>query len=197
MRCHNAPMNRSFALFQTAIGALAVVWGRQGIAGLRLPEVDEATLRRRILRRYPDAAEERPLPGIDLAIRDMRRLLDGEPVDLSRIALDFTGIPDFDQRVYAIARAIPPGETRTYGEIARQLGDISLSREVGQSLGRNPFPVVVPCHRVLAANGRTGGFSAPAGVTTKLRMLAIERARFGAAPSLFDAVGGLPLAVAR
>jgi methylated-DNA-[protein]-cysteine S-methyltransferase len=149
------------------------------------------------LRRFAEAREERPLPGIDLAIRDIRRLLDGEPADLSRIALDMTGLSDFDRQVYVVAREIPPGETRTYGEIARQLGDVALSREIGQSLGRNPFPVVVPCHRVLAANGRTGGFSAPGGVATKLKILAVERARFGATPSLFDAAGGLPLAVAR
>lgn len=190
-------MNASFALFPTAIGTLAIVWGRQGIAGLRLPESSDAALRRHILRRFPDAQEERPLPGIDLAIRDIRRLLDGEPIDLSRIALDMADLPAFDRQVYEIARAIPPGETRTYGEVARGMGDVALSRQIGQSLGRNPFPVVVPCHRVLAANGRTGGFSAPGGVVTKIRMLAIERARFGTTPSLFDAVGGLPLAVAR
>jgi methylated-DNA-[protein]-cysteine S-methyltransferase len=190
-------MNHSFALFPTAIGTLAIVWGRQGIAGLRLPEASEAALRRHILRRFPEAREERPLPGIDLAIRDIQRLLDGTPVDLSRVALDMTNLPEFDRRVYELARAIAPGETRTYGEIAREIGDVSLARRVGQALGRNPFPVVVPCHRVLAANGATGGFSAPGGVTTKLRILAIERARTNPAPSLFDAVGGLPVAVAR
>jgi methylated-DNA-[protein]-cysteine S-methyltransferase len=190
-------MNHSFALFPTAIGTLAIVWGRQGVAGLRLPEASDAALRRHILRRFGDAREEHPLPGIDLAIRDIRRLLDGEPVDLARIALDMTNVPDFDRQVYEIARAIPPGETRTYGEIARRLGNVILSRQVGQALGRNPFPIVVPCHRVLAADGRAGGFSAPGGVATKLRILAIERARLGANPSLFDAVGGLPLAVAR
>jgi methylated-DNA-[protein]-cysteine S-methyltransferase len=190
-------MNHSFAVFQTAIGALAIIWGRQGIAGLQLPETDETALRQRLARRFPDAVEERPLPGIDLAIRDIRRLLDGEPTDLSRIALDMTGIPEFDRRLYELARRIAPGETRTYGDLARQLGDVALARQIGQSLGRNPFPVVVPCHRVLAANGRTGGFSAPGGVRTKLRILAIEKARFGGIPSLFDAVGGLPLRMAR
>lgn len=190
-------MNHSFALFPTAIGTLAIVWGRQGIVGLRLPEASEAALRRHVLRRFVDAREDRPLPGIDLAIRDIRRLLDGEAVDLSRIALNMADLPDFDRQVYAITRAIPPGETRTYGEIARRMGDVTLARQIGQSLGRNPFPIVVPCHRVLAANGATGGFSAPGGVATKLKILAIERARFGATPSLFDAFGGLPLAIAK
>ena len=91
-----------------------------------------------------------------------------------------------------MARSIPPGQTLTYGEIADRLGDRRPAREVGQALGRNPFPIVVPCHRVLAADGRTGGFSAPGGVETKLRMLAIERAQPGGAPALFD---DLPLAV--
>jgi methylated-DNA-[protein]-cysteine S-methyltransferase len=190
-------MHHSFALFPTAIGTLAIVWGGRGIVGLRLPEASEAALRRRVLRRFSDAREERPLPGIDLAIGDIRRLLDGEPVDLSRISVDMADLPEFDRQVYEIARAIPPGETSTYGEIARRIGDVTLARRVGQALGRNPFPVVVPCHRVLAANGATGGFSAPGGITTKLKILAIERARTNPMPSLFDTIGGLPLAVAR
>lgn len=190
-------MSHSFALFPTAIGTLAIVWGRLGIAGLRLPEASEAALRRHVFRRFADAREERPLPGIDLAIRDIRRLLDGEPVDLSRIAVDMADLPDFDRQVYEIARAIRPGETRTYGEIAREIGNVAFAQRVGQALGRNPFPVVIPCHRVLAANGATGGFSAPGGVATKLKILAIERARLSSTPSLFDAIGGLPLAVAK
>ena len=88
-----------------------------------------------------------------------------------------TGVPDFDRRVYAEARSIAPGETRTYGEIAARLGDPGLSRAVGQALGRNPFVIVVPCHRVLAAGGKAGGFSAPGGVETKRRLLEIEGAR--------------------
>ena len=190
-------MNPSFALFPSAIGTLAVVWSRTGLGAIRLPEANEILLRRHIARRFPGAVEERPLPGIDLAIRDICRLLAGESVDLTRVTLDMAEVPEFDRTVLALARTILPGETRTYGDLARQLGDVALARRVGQALGRNPFPVVVPCHRVLAANGRTGGFSAPGGVATKMRILAIERARFNGAPSLFDALGGLPLATAR
>jgi methylated-DNA-[protein]-cysteine S-methyltransferase len=134
---------------------------------------------------------------VDLAIRDIVRLLAGEAVDLSRVALDMTGVPEFNRQVYAIAREIPPGETMTYGAIARRIGDVTLSRAVGQALGQNPFPIVVPCHRVLAANGKTGGFSARGGVATKMRMLSIERARTGSAPTLFDTIGGLPLLATR
>jgi methylated-DNA-[protein]-cysteine S-methyltransferase len=115
-------------------------------------------------------------------------LLDGrppEPADLTHLVLDMDGVPPFHQRVYALARQIPPGETLTYGELARQLGEPGAARAVGQALGHNPFAPVVPCHRVLAADGRSGGFSANGGVSTKLRMLLIERARFNG-PGLFD-----------
>jgi methylated-DNA-[protein]-cysteine S-methyltransferase len=186
----------NFAFFDTPIGACAILWGRQGIVGLFLPEADAQALRRRVLRREPAAQEARPLPGIDLAIRDIVRLLSGEPVDLSRIALDMDGLPEFERRVYELARTVPPGSVVTYGEIAVRLGDPGASRAVGQALGRNPFPIVVPCHRVMAADGKPGGFSARGGVATKLRMLTIEHARTTEAPTLFDAHGGLPFRAA-
>ncbi len=91
-------------------------------------------------------------------------------------------VPEFNRRVYAVARAVPPGETITYGEIAERIGERGAAQAVGQALGRNPFPIVVPCHRVLAADGGLGGFSAHGGVATKRRMLAIEGA---GAPTLF------------
>jgi methylated-DNA-[protein]-cysteine S-methyltransferase len=188
---------RAFALFATAIGTCAIAWGTRGIVWIQLPQDDEAAARRRAFRKLPDATETLAPPGVDLAIRDMARLMAGEAADLSRIALDMSDVPEFNRRVYAIAREIPPGETMTYGAVARRLGDITLARAVGSALGQNPFPIVVPCHRVLAADGKTGGFSARGGVTTKMRMLSIERARTGAMPGLFDAIGGLPLAAAR
>jgi methylated-DNA-[protein]-cysteine S-methyltransferase len=185
---------RAFALFGTAIGTCAIAWGPNGIVWLQLPQEDEARARRRAVRRYPEAVETRPPPGVDLTIRDIVRLMAGEPADLSRISLDMSGVPDFNLRVYAVARAIAPGETLTYGEVAVRIGEPGAARAVGVALGQNPFPIVVPCHRVLAADGRTGGFSARGGVATKMRMLTIERARTGSAPTLFDAFGGLPLA---
>jgi methylated-DNA-[protein]-cysteine S-methyltransferase len=97
-----------------------------------------------------------------------------------------TGVPPFHQRVYAVARAIAPGHTLTYGEVAAALGEPGAARAVGQALGHNPFAPVVPCHRVLAAGARSGGFSATGGVDTKLRMLLAEGARFGREPGLFD-----------
>ena len=92
----------------------------------------------------------------------------------------------FDRRVYEVARTIMPGATLSYGEIAARLGTSALARDVGQALGRNPFPIIVPCHRVLAAGGKVGGFSANGGITTKLRLLTIERARTSDTPTLFD-----------
>ena len=106
----------------------------------------------------------------------MVALLRGEPADLSDVVLDFADIDPFDQQVYAVTRTIPAGETLSYGAIGRRLGDVHFARDVGQALGRNPFPIVVPCHRVIATDGRLGGFSARGGVNTKQRLLEIERA---------------------
>ncbi|MCC2675022.1 MAG: methylated-DNA--protein-cysteine methyltransferase [Ramlibacter sp.] len=123
------------------------------------------------------------------AIQRIQALLEGARDDLLDLPLDFSSVPAFHRRVYDVARAIPPGEVLTYGEVARRIGEPGASRAVGQALGRNPFAPVVPCHRVLAAGGRSGGFSAEGGADTKLRMLEIERARFGGAPGLFDGAG--------
>jgi methylated-DNA-[protein]-cysteine S-methyltransferase len=112
-----------------------------------------------------------------------------EAVDLSVIELDMDRVPPFHRRVYQIARTIAPGETMTYGEIAAQLGSPGSARAVGQALARNPFAIVVPCHRVLTAGDKLGGFSATGGATTKLRLLSIERVHAGEAPTLFDAEG--------
>ena len=168
-----------FSLFETPIGRCAVVWGERGISGLFLPESDEGRTRKRIARRFPDAVEGLPAGPIQQAIDEIVTLLSGKPSDLFGVGLDMDRLTPFQRDVYAIARAIPPGSTLTYGEIAEKLGDKQLARDVGQAMGQNPYPILVPCHRVVAANGKPGGFSAPGGVSTKLRMLAIE----GAAPS--------------
>ena len=176
----------NFALFDTAIGACAIVWGANGITGVQLPEKSEADTRARILRRYPGAVEAAPPAPIKSAIADIVALLSGAQQGLTHIALDLAKIPEFHRRVYAVARTIPPGATMTYGEVATKLGDRLLAQQVGYALGKNPFPIIVPCHRVLAASGATGGFSAPGGVNTKLRMLSIEGARTNDQPMLFD-----------
>jgi methylated-DNA-[protein]-cysteine S-methyltransferase len=175
-----------FHLFPTAIGDCAVVWSGRGIAGAQLPEKSAPATRARIARRFPDAREAAPPPDIARAIADIVSLLAGEGKDLGSIALDLDGIPEFDRRVYAVARTIPPGGTLSYGEIAAQLGDRQLAREVADALSRNRVPLIIPCHRVLAAGGKMGGFSAPGGVRTKLRLLSIEGARYGDEPTLFE-----------
>lgn len=184
-------MTAGFALFDTAIGRCGVAWGDRGLMGVQLPEADDARTRARLLQKAPGSRELTPPADVQRACDAMVELLSGEARDLSFIALDMDRIPAFNRSVYDIARTIAPGETLTYGDIATRLGDKLLSRSVGQALGQNPLPIVIPCHRVLAANGKTGGFSANGGVTTKFRMLAIERARLageasGDQPMLFD-----------
>jgi methylated-DNA-[protein]-cysteine S-methyltransferase len=175
-----------FALFETAIGGCAIAWSGAGIVALQLPERSDERTRARVLRRWPQAQEEPPPPAAQHTIDGIVALLSGEATDLSAVVLDMERVPAFDRQVYEVARTIAPGETLTYGDIAARLGDPGGAREVGQALGRNPFAVIVPCHRVIAAGGKTGGFSANGGVTTKLRMLEIERARLGREPTLFD-----------
>jgi methylated-DNA-[protein]-cysteine S-methyltransferase len=127
--------------------------------------------------RFAQIPEAPPPVDVHAACDAIRALLAGEPRDLAEIVLDYEDVPDFHRRVYEIARRIAPGSTRSYGEIAAELGDKGLSRAVGQALGHNPFAPVVPCHRVLAAGGKPGGFSAHGGAAAKLRMLMIEGAR--------------------
>lgn len=177
-----------FALFDTAIGPCGIAWGPQGLTGVQLPERDLAATDARMAVRFGPAAQAAPPAAVQQAIDKIIALLAGQqsdPADLSDIVLDMTGVPAFHQRVYALARRMAPGETMTYGEIARSLGDSGAARAVGQALGHNPFAPVVPCHRILAADGRSGGFSADGGARTKLRLLEIEGAQFGG-PGLFD-----------
>ena len=166
-----------FALFDTDIGRCGIAWGAHGIIGVQLPEASEARTRARFLQRYPHAREAPPPADVRRVIDSIVSLLGGQTSDLSGAALDMDGLPEFDRRVYEVARGIAPGATLSYGEIAARLGERGLARDVGQALGRNPFPIIVPCHRVLAAGGKSGGFSAPGGVDTKRRLLEIEGAR--------------------
>lgn len=175
-----------FTLFATAIGQCALVWNEHGIAAVRLPEQTEGRMLSRLHRRFPLLEAAAPPPAMQQAIDAMVALFEGQARDLRFCALDLRHETPFHRRVYAAAQDIPPGKTKTYGEIATLLGEPGASRAVGQALGHNPFPVIVPCHRVLASGARSGGFSAPGGVSTKLRMLLIEGAEIGGAPGLFD-----------
>jgi methylated-DNA-[protein]-cysteine S-methyltransferase len=175
-----------FTLFDTAIGRCGIAWSGPEVAGVHLPGRRELHTYARMRRRFPGAREAPPPPEVQRAVDGIVALLSGEPSDLSGIALDMHRVPLFDRLVYAVTRRIPPGETLSYGEVAARLGDRNLARDVGQALGRNPFAIIVPCHRVMAAGGKVGGFSANGGVATKLRLLAIEGAPANGILPLFD-----------
>src|SRR6201987_4025523 len=178
--------SQHFAIFDSAIGACGVIWGARGITGVQLPMGSEEKTRKRIHQRNGDIPEGEPPAEVKRAIGAMKELSAGRPNDLAEIELDLDGVPEFNRGVYDIARKIPPGQTMTYGDIAKKLGGVELSRDVGQALGRNPCPIGVPCHRVLAAGNKPGGFSANGGVGPKLKMLAIEGAAVNLTPNLFD-----------
>jgi methylated-DNA-[protein]-cysteine S-methyltransferase len=178
--------DQHFVLFDTKIGLCGIEWGPRGINGVQLPMGSEEKTRTRIHQRHPEASEAPPTVEVQQTIDRIVKLLAGGTDDLMDIPLDLDGVPEFNRGVYAIARSIPPGKTLTYGDIAKRLGGVELSRDVGQALGRNPCPIVVPCHRVLAAGNKPGGFSANGGVVTKLKMLEIEGALVNHTPSLFD-----------
>lgn len=179
-----------FSLFATQIGDCGIAWRNETVVATRLPDESPDETSRRLAARTGGAPGEPP-NVIGHAISLVTALLEGERMDLTSIVCDLGKSDPFAARVYAATRAIPVGETSTYGDIASQLGDTRLARTVGQALGRNPLPIIVPCHRVVGAGGRLTGFSAAGGVATKLRMLAIEGAQLGGGSGLFE---DLPLA---
>lgn len=176
-----------YTLFDTSIGRCGVAWNARGVSGVQLPQPSERQTRMLLVKRSLDEPAEAPAPpAIAAAIEAMIALLSGDKRDLSGIALDFSRLDAFPRAVYDVAREIPAGKTLTYGDIAKRVGGVELSRDVGQALGHNPFPIIVPCHRVLASGDKPGGFSANGGVKTKLKLLAIEGAYVNYTPSLFD-----------
>jgi methylated-DNA-[protein]-cysteine S-methyltransferase len=183
-----------YTLFDTAIGSCGIVWSERGIVAIELPGRDAAATRNRLLRRNPGSRQGTPSAAAQHAIDGIVALLGGERCELRDVTVDLDGVSDFNRRVYDVARGIRPGATLSYGEIAERLGDRNLARDVAQALSQNTCPIIIPCHRVLAAGGKTGGFSAPGGVQTKLRLLSIEGAQPEEGPMLFDR---LPLATPR
>ncbi|MCW5954907.1 MAG: methylated-DNA--[protein]-cysteine S-methyltransferase [Propionibacteriaceae bacterium] len=163
-----------YALVDTDLGTFGLAWTDRGLARVALPGRDRARTELWISR---DPAEPGFPDGAIAALPDrIRHYAQGAREDFTDVPLDLSGIPDFHRQAYAELLRIGYGETTTYGAIARALGDVALSRAVGQAMGANPIPLVIPCHRVLAADGKTGGFSSPGGVTSKLRLLALEHA---------------------
>jgi methylated-DNA-[protein]-cysteine S-methyltransferase len=166
--------------FDTELGRCAVRWSDAGITGVLLPHRDGR----------PGAAIEDGIdvpPFVRRAIEGMVDVMAGRPADLRDVALDEQGIDELRHTVYSATRDIPPGSTRSYGDVARAIGrlDREGARDVGAALARNPFPIIVPCHRVVAANGALHGFSAPGGLATKRRMLELEGAPGYGQQSLF------------
>jgi len=174
-----------FTLFDTSIGLCGLAWRDDVIVSVLLPEGGADQSRARLHRRFSEIAEAPPTPLINDLIARIRELLDGKPVDLRDAPVDMSVFEPFSRQVYEIARAIPPGQALTYGEIAERLGDKLLARDVGQAMGKNPYPIIIPCHRVVAAGGKLGGFSARGGSATKQKLLAIEGYAPGGQASLF------------
>jgi methylated-DNA-[protein]-cysteine S-methyltransferase len=186
---------RGYSIFDTGIGRCGIAWGPLGIVGVQLPEAREIETRRRLFLLFPDAREQRPPENVEIAIEGIVALLRGEAADLSDVTLDMTDIPGFNQRVYAVARTIPRGETRTYNEIASGLRASGAVYSVAQAIGRNPFMIIVPCHRVLEAGNYTDKISPNGGVISKRRLLSIEGAQTTSSKTLFDVL--LPVAPPR
>ena len=186
---------RGYSIFDTGIGRCGIAWGPLGIVGVQLPEAREIETRRRLFLLYPDAREQRPPENVEIAIEGIVALLRGESADLSDVTLDLTGIPAFNQRVYAFARTIPRGETRTYNEVAAALRASGAVYSVAQAIGRNPFMIIVPCHRVLEAGNYTDKISPNGGCISKRRLLSIEGAHTTSSKTLFDVL--LPVAPPR
>ena len=184
-----------YTIFDTAVGRCGIAWGESGIIGVQLPEVREIETRRRLFRLYPDARELAPPPSVETAIDGIAALLRGEGADLSGVTLDLSGLPAFNARVYAFTRTIPRGATRSYGEVAAGIRASGAVRSVAQAIARNPFVIIVPCHRVLEAGGYADRISPNGGSISKRRLLSIEGGGSPSSKTLFDVL--LPVAPPR
>lgn len=171
-------------LFDTAIGACGIAWSARGLVAVQLPEADAAATEQRLVKKSRSVGAGEPAPAMAALADGIRKYLAGERMDFSGVPVDFVGVDDDRRRLYAAMRAIGYGVTTTYGELAKKLGatDWEGARRVGEAMGKNPVPVVIPCHRVLAAGGKIGGFSAYGGAKTKEKLLALEGVRFDSAP---------------
>ncbi|MEA1672827.1 methylated-DNA--[protein]-cysteine S-methyltransferase [Nitrospirillum sp. BR 11163] len=167
-----------FTTFETALGRCAIAWNATGIASLQLPAESDGDIRRWHHRRVPGAVRDEPPSEVSMVMDAAVRYFRGEPVDFSGVVVDLRGQSDFFARIYTMLRTVAYGRTTTYGALAATLGaGPEAAREVGVAMATNPVPLVIPCHRVLAAGGKIGGFTAPGGAMTKLKMLHLENAQ--------------------
>jgi methylated-DNA-[protein]-cysteine S-methyltransferase len=174
----------SYHVFETAHGFCAIAWNDVGITRFQLPSRHAAQTERNLLRRTPGGVAATPTPEVTEIIAAVHRYYAGEAIDFAHIAVDLGELGELSKRIYLALRHIAWGNTTTYGALAKDLGidDWEGARDVGQAMGKNPVPLIIPCHRVLAAGGKVGGFSAPGGAETKLRMLELEGVRVGPEP---------------
>src|SRR6266568_1344121 len=173
------PIQAHYRLFDTAIGPCGVAWSERGLTRLQLPEAGPSATEKRLRKHAASASRDAPAE-IEQTIAKLQRYLTGGRLDFSSVAVDLTGIGPFQRRVYEAARSVRWGQTASYGELARQAGSPEAARAVGQALSRNPVPIIIPCHRILAKGHRIGGFSAHGGTVTKERLLALEGVRLDA-----------------
>ncbi len=186
---------RGYAIFDTGVGRCGIVWSDAGIVAVQLPEARELDTRRRLFRLYPEARDMRPPPMVEIATQGIAAALRGRDADFSDIALDMEGVSLFNQRVYEFARTIPRGETRTYDEVAAAMRRTGAEFSVAQAIAKNPFMIIVPCHRVLEAGHYADKISPHGGTISKRHLLSIEGTRPIASKSLFDVL--LPVAPPR
>jgi methylated-DNA-[protein]-cysteine S-methyltransferase len=188
-------VGRAYAIFDTAIGRCGIVWSNSGVVAVQLPEARELDTRRRIFQVHPEAREQAVPLNAELAIEGIVGLLQGSDPDFSDVSLDAGDVPAFNRRVYEYTCTIPRGETRTYHEIAKALGASGAAHSVAQAISRNPYMIIVPCHRVLEAGGYANRLSPYGGVISKRRLLALEGAHPIASKTLFEVL--LPVAPPR
>jgi methylated-DNA-[protein]-cysteine S-methyltransferase len=180
---HLTIMKTSYVIFDTALGFAGLAWNEAGVTRFQLPAAKAETTTRNLLRKTPDAEAAEPSPAVAQTVDAAKRYFAGEKIDFSDVTLDLAGQDDLFREIYAAARRVRYGETTTYGGLAKAIGrtDWEAAREVGQAMAKNPVALIIPCHRVLAAGGKIGGFSAPGGAETKAKMLALEGVRREAA----------------
>ncbi|MGY4499180.1 methylated-DNA-[protein]-cysteine S-methyltransferase [Bradyrhizobium sp. GM24.11] len=188
-------VGRGYAIFDTAIGRCGIIWSSTGVAAVQLPEAREIDTRRRIFQVDPEAREQAVPLNTELAIEGIVTLLQGSDPDFSDVSLDAGDVPAFNRRVYEYTCTIPRGETRTYHDIARALGASGAAHSVAQAISRNPYMIIVPCHRALEAGGYADRISPYGGVISKRRLLALEGAHPIASKTLFEVL--LPVAPPR